>query len=101
MTQVSDEAAQVRELGNTTFPRLVIRHAAERPLAPALRPGRPLRPRPRPEGAPKPDFPGAALLLAAAWLGLGVAGTAVGLGIALRTTARARLPARRPRPAGR
>jgi len=71
------------------------------PLAPALRPGRPLRPRPRPEGAPKPDFPGAALLLAAAWLGLGVAGTAVGLGIALRTTARARLPARRPRPAGR
>ena len=37
MTQVSDEAAQVRELGNTTFPRLAIRHAAERPLAPALR----------------------------------------------------------------
>ena len=31
------DAAQVRELGNTTFPRLAWRHAAERPQAPALR----------------------------------------------------------------
>ncbi len=32
-----DEAAQVRELGNNTFPRLAWAHAAQRPLAPALR----------------------------------------------------------------
>ncbi len=37
MGQSSDEAAQVRELGNTTFPRLAWRHAAERPSSPALR----------------------------------------------------------------
>ncbi len=29
--------AQVRELGNTTFPRLLLKHAAARPQAPALR----------------------------------------------------------------
>lgn len=71
------------------------------PLAPALRPGRPLRPRPRTLRPPRGAFPYAVVLLAAAWLGLGVAGTAVGLGIALRRAGPARRPVRQPRPAGR
>ncbi|MFM9163830.1 MAG: hypothetical protein ACKOQ0_00480 [Solirubrobacterales bacterium] len=71
------------------------------PLAPVLRPGRPLRPNPRPERPPKASFPLAAVLLAGAWLGLGVAGSAVGLGIALRGAGPVRRPTRQPRPAGR
>jgi long-chain acyl-CoA synthetase len=34
---VSDAAAQLARLGDTTFPRLLAKHAAERPSAPALR----------------------------------------------------------------
>ena len=71
------------------------------PLAPVLRPGRPVRSRPRPEHPPKASFPLPAVLLAGAWLGLGIAGSAVGLGIALRGVGPARRSARQPRPAGR
>lgn len=71
------------------------------PLAPVLGSGRPVRPRPRPERPPGASFPLAAVLLAGAWLGLGIAGSAVGLGIALRGAGPARRPARQPRPAGR
>jgi murein DD-endopeptidase MepM/ murein hydrolase activator NlpD len=71
------------------------------PLAPALRPGRPLRPRSRPAPVPRSDFPLAAVLLGAAWLGLGIAGTAVGIGIALGAGGLVRRPAGRARPAGR
>lgn len=70
-------------------------------LAPARPPARPLVPTARPESRERGRFPAAAVLLAAAWLGLGLAGSAIGIGIALRRPRRDPAPGARARPAGR
>ena len=71
------------------------------PLAPAVRRGRPPRPRTRHLAPHTGSFPGAAILMGAAWLGLGLAGSALGVGIALRRPSAAGTPAVRARHAGR
>ncbi|MBU3675255.1 MAG: M23 family metallopeptidase [Solirubrobacteraceae bacterium] len=71
------------------------------PLAPAARRGRPPRPRARHAGPRTGSLPGAAILMGAAWLGLGLAGSALGIGIALRRPSAAGAPAVRARHAGR
>ena len=71
------------------------------PLAPAARPGHGPRPTRRVPGDHR-VLAGPAILLGLAWLGLGLASSAVGLGLALRRPAlRARTRARAARPAGR
>ena len=71
------------------------------PLAPPLRTGPRLRPEPRERPASRRGVPPALLLLGAAWLGLGIAGSAIGVGIALGGSGPAWWSARRARPAGR
>jgi len=70
-------------------------------LAPAPLPRRTVAPRRRRLPAGGRHEAGAAVLLGAAWLGLGLAGSAIGIGIALRGPRRTGAPAVRARPAGR
>lgn len=71
------------------------------PLAPAARGRRPPVPSTRHVAPRAGSLPVAAILMGAAWLGLGLAGSAMGIGIALRRPSAAGAPAVRARHAGR
>lgn len=71
------------------------------PLAPPARRTRPPRAPERQPVARDRKTVGPTVVMAAAWLGLGIAGSALGIGVALKRPSVARVPAARARPAGR